>query len=109
MNPNNWTIGTFLSNLFSQGQTWDNLIIVILGVVLLGMAVYRLVTKLLSKNGGQETSWFKILGMFGVGAILFGFGATGGLAGIQGYGNIVGNTIGDLGNGPTILLSWLGR
>lgn len=106
MNGSNWTIGNFLSNLFTQGSTWVNYIIVILGVVLLGMAVYRLVTKLLSKGGGQEVSWFKIIGMFGVGAVLFGFGVSGGLSGIQGYGDIVGNTIGDLGK-PTILLSYL--
>ena len=93
-----WDIDSFLQNLGTKLQTWGSYIFIILGVVMLIVAIYKLATGLMSHGKGQSPNWFVILIMFLVGGALVAAGASsfdwvkgiaeGGKSTIEGLGTV---------------------
>ena len=93
-----WDIDSFLTNLGTKLQTWGSLVFIILGVIALIVAIYKLVTGLMSHGKGQPPNWFVILLLFLVGGALVAAGtgsfdwvkgiAEGGKTTIEGLGTV---------------------
>ena len=93
-----WDIDSFLTNLGTKLQTWGSLIFIILGVVMLIVAIYKLATGLMSHGKGQPTNWFVVLLLFLAGGALVAAGtssfdwvkgiAEGGKTTIEGLGTV---------------------
>lgn len=94
-----WDLDTFLANFGDKLKEWGSLLFIILGVVLLIVAIYKLATGLMSHGKGQPTNWLVILLMFLFGGALVvagtgSFGwvsdiAAGGKATIDNLGQVI--------------------
>lgn len=93
-----WDIDSFLKKLGDKLQVWGALIFIILGVVMLIVAIYKLATGLMSHGKGQSPNWFVVLLLFLAGGALVAAGtdsfkwvkdiAEGGKATIEGLGTV---------------------
>lgn len=87
-----WDLGSFLTNLKSNVQTWLGTIVVLVGLIMVGVAVYQIAKGLIS-HGRSQTNWFTVILLFLLGGAFFAGGLTwvisiaeGGKATIDGMG-----------------------
>ena len=64
----NWDIGTFLANATDTIQGWGGLFLMLIGVVMIIVAGYKIATGLMSDN--KQVSWFKVVVLLIVGGVL---------------------------------------
>ncbi len=106
----NWDISTFLTNLTTQLKSWGGLVIMLLGVVMVVVAIWKVATGLMSHGKGQPPNWLLIAILFLLGGAFVVAGASGmeafnWVAGIAGGGK---QTIIGLGNGGTTTILFNG-
>lgn len=101
-----WTLGSFLDNLKENMQEWVGVVMLIVGIALLGFAVFKMAQGLIS-HGKTQVNWVMVVLMFIFGAFLVGTGGTAGgvFSAVSGLGQGGVDTIKDLGK-PTILFPW---
>lgn len=99
-------IGALLKNTTNTVQAWGGSIVVLLGVICILVAVYKIAKGFMSQ---QQTNWFTCIALLLFGGALVGGGynfvvsvAKGGKQTIEDLGNGSGNGLGP--NGLTILL-----
>lgn len=92
---NGWDLTSFLTNLQGQGMGWLSGIVTLIGLVLLGVGVYKGAKGLMSRNNGQ-TSWPMVILMIVLGVLLL----TTGVGGIMKLGQFGIDTVGGLGGNP---------
>lgn len=89
-----WNLTNFLDNLYGQGQNWLKVIVLLIGLVLLGVGVYKGAKGLMSRN--SQTSWPMVIIMIVLGVLL----CTTGLTGVMQLGQFGIDTVGGLGGTP---------
>lgn len=90
-----WDLGSFLGELQSQGMNWLSGIVALIGLVLLGVGVYKGARGLMSRNNGQ-TSWPMVILMIVLGVLLL----TSGVRGVMQLGQFGIDTVQGLGGTP---------
>lgn len=111
--PATFDIEAFLTNATAKIKDWGGLALILMGVILMLVAVFKIVSGLIS-HGKKQVSWTVCIIMFILGGALasFGLGADA-WAWLQGIAEGGKNTIDDLGTagggaGPTII-HWFTR
>lgn len=93
-----WDIDSFLTNFGEKLKVWGSLAFIILGVVMVIVAIYKLATGLMSHGKGQSPNWLVVLLLFLCGGALVAAGtgsfgwvqniAEGGKSTIEGLGTV---------------------
>lgn len=100
-----WNLTSFLNNLENNMKNWVGGIMMIIGIALLGFAVFKMAQGLIS-HGKTQVNWVMVVLMFIFGAFLFAAGGGGVLDAVKNLGKGGVDTIEGLGT-PTILFPWL--
>lgn len=87
----NWDLGTFLANATDTIQGWGGLFLILIGVVMIIVAGYKIATGLMSDN--KQVSWVKVVVLLIAGGVL----AFGGYTIISDMASLGKNTIEQLG------------
>ena len=90
-----WNLDTFLGGLDSGLSRWLGIALGIVGLVMMGVGVYKGAKKLISQQGGQQISWITVIALVAIGALLM----TLTVADLTGLGQGVTDTGGSLGTG----------
>lgn len=89
-----WDIGSFLNNTKSTLQSWGSSLIILIGVVMVIVSVYKIASGLIS-HGKQQTNWAIAIILLIVGGAFM----VGGWTFVNTVAQGGGTTINDLGNG----------
>lgn len=87
----NWDLGTFLENATDSIQGWGGLFLILIGVVMIIVAGYKIATGLMSDRA--QVSWVKVVVLLIAGGVL----AFGGYQIISDMASLGKNTIEQLG------------
>ena len=68
-----WDLTTFLGNATAQLEIWGGLLMVLLGVVMIIVAIWRIAKGLIS-HGKTQTNWFVAIALLLLGGALAGLG-----------------------------------
>lgn len=101
--PAAWDLGSFLQNATSTLKTWGGYVIVLIGVVMVIVSVYKIAKGLMSHGQGQPTNWAVAIILL----VLGGAFMVGGFTFVSGIASGGKKTIEDLGNGAIMLLPYL--
>ena len=71
-----WDIESFLTNLANSIKKWGGLALVVLGVCMVLVAVFKTATGLMNHGKGQPPNWLMILILFLLGGALCAAGGT---------------------------------
>lgn len=93
-NPTTWDITTLLSNLTETLKNWGGMVIIMLGVVMIIVAVWKAATGLIS-HGKTQTNWFVVAALLIFGGAL----AVGGWNWVYGLSKGGQTTLNNLANG----------
>ena len=79
-----WDVGSFLENLSKNVQSWFGIIVVLIGAIMVGVAIYQVATGLimmicaiwkiasgLISHGKKQTNWFVVILLFLLGGAFF--------------------------------------
>lgn len=100
-----WDIGTFLNNTKSTIQSWGGSLIVLIGVIMVIVSVYKIASGLIS-HGKQQTNWAVAIILLIVGGAFI----AGGWSFVSSVAAGGEKTLNDLGNGaPQTIIPFLFR
>lgn len=98
-----WSMDTFLTNVQGSMESWGQILIMIVGIVMVIAGVVKLAMGMMNSGRGQ-TNWILTIGLIVVGGIL---AFAGGWDMLVGIGQGAKNTLDDLGTG--VILSGMLR
>lgn len=65
-----WDVGSFLENLLTSVKGWFGTIVILIGAIMVGVAIYQVATGLIS-HGKKQTNWFVVILLFLLGGAFF--------------------------------------
>lgn len=111
--PATFDVEMFLKNATGKIKEWGGLALILIGVILMVVAVFKVASGLIS-HGKKQVSWPVCIIMFILGGALasFGLDGVGAWSWLQGIANGGKNTIEDLGTGSgagSTIMHWFTR
>lgn len=61
-----WDVGTFLEGLSTNVESWLKIIVSLVGLIMVGVAIYQIASGLMS-HGRKQTNWFTVILLFLIG------------------------------------------
>lgn len=95
-NQTKWDVSTFLKGLKTNVESWLTIIVGLVGLIMVGVAIYQIASGLMS-HGRKQTNWFTVILLFLIGGAF----VAGGLGWAMGIAEGGKETIDKMGAGNT--------